>query len=162
MAVAAMTDSVERSQQTGFRPGRIISPGTARQLGTFGLFVPAPAQRRTLDVGGMSLDVKSAEGGLLWVSFGELTGGDVPAAALAPLAARFGEWAVDGVTAPAPHAMAPEWKRLSDVVELLFAAGATVFLIGAALPDFGPDSPFSLLLRVESDEELPAGQTSGC
>ncbi|QCO99307.1 cell division protein ZapE [Arthrobacter sp. 24S4-2] len=158
-----MTDSVEHSQQTGYRPGRIISPGTARQLGTFGLFVPAPGQRRTLDVGGAPLEAKSAEGGLLWIGFRELTAGTVAAADLASAAARFGEWAVDGIPAPADaRAVSPEWKRLSEVVELLFAAGATVFLIGAPLPGFGPDSPFSRLLRVQSDEELPAGQTSGC
>jgi hypothetical protein len=106
--------------------------------------------------------VKSAEGGLLWIGFGELTGGTLSAAGLAPLAARFGEWAVDGIPASAdPHSASPEWTRLSDVVELLFAAGVTVFLIGAALPDFGADSPFSLLLRVESDEELAAEHSSG-
>lgn len=157
-----MTHPVEYNQPSGFRPGRMISPGTGRQLGTYGLFVPAPGQRRTLDVGGTSLSVKSAEGDLLWIGFRELTGGALAAADLAPLAARFSEWAVDGVPASAgPHATSPEWTRLSDVVELLFAAGVTVFLIGAALPDFGADSPFSLLLRVESDEQLAAEHTSG-
>jgi hypothetical protein len=157
-----MTDPVEYNQPSGFRPGRTISPGTARQLGTLGLFVPAPGQRRTLNVGRTSLEVKSAEGGLLWIGFRELTGGTLSAADLAPLAARFGEWAVDGIPASAdPHATSPEWTRLSAFVELLFAAGVTVFLIGTALPDFSADSPFSLLLRVESDEQLAAEHTSG-
>ena len=157
-----MTGSVEHSQQTGYRPGRIISPGTARQLGTFGLFVPAPGQRRTLDAGGTPLEAKSAEGGLLWIGFRELTAGTLAAADLAPLASRFGEWAVDGIPALADaRAVSPEWARLSEVVELLFAAGVTVFLIGAALPGFGQDSPFSLLLRVESDEDLAAKHSSG-
>jgi hypothetical protein len=46
-------------------------------------------------------------------------------------------------------------------VDLLFGADVTLFLIGAALPEFGADSPLSLLLRVESDEELPAEHSSG-
>ena len=157
-----MTDSAEHGRQTGYRPGRIISPGTARQLGTFGLFAPAPGQRRTLDAGGTPLEVKSAEGGLLWIGFRELTARTVAAADLAALAARFGECAVDDIPAvTGARAFSPEWARLLEVLELLFAADVTVFLIGAALPDFGAESPLSLLLRVESDEELAAGHSSG-
>ncbi|MDV8146661.1 hypothetical protein [Arthrobacter sp. B10-11] len=147
------------------RPGRILIPGTARQLGTFGLFVPAPGQRRTMEVAGHPLEVKSAEGDLLWISFRALAGCPAAAADFASLAARFGEWVVDGVPDPAaagaPAWNSPQWKQLLAVVDVLFAADATVFLIGKALPDFGADSPLSLLLRVESDEELPAGNSSG-
>lgn len=87
-----MTDSSSRGEYPGaerpsagvplpaFRPGRILTPGTARQLGTFGLFVPAPGQRRTMEVAGHPLEVKSAEGDLLWLSFQALT--DCPAAAV--------------------------------------------------------------------------------
>jgi len=152
--------------QPASRPGRILIPGTARQLGTFGLFVPAPGQRRTVEVTGEPLDVKSAEGDLLWTGFQELT--DCPAAAadFATLAARYREWVVDGVPAPAtaggPEGQhSAEWTRFLAVVDLLFESDVTLFLVGAALPDFGAESPLSLLLRVESDEELPAGHSSG-
>jgi hypothetical protein len=153
-----MTDSVAGGPQPAFRPGRIIIPGTARQLGTFGLFVPAPGQRRTLEAAGKPLDVKSAEGDLLWIGFRELSGaatGDVVS-----LAERFGEWVVDGLPGDAV-AGSPEWQHFLDVMDLLFAADVTLFLIGPALPEFGADSPLSLLLRVESDEELPAEHSSG-
>ena len=155
-----MTDSLAGGPEFGFRPGRIIIPGTARQLGTFGLFVPAPGQRRTVEVAGKVLDAKSAEGDLVWFGFRELIRAAPADAAL--LADRFGEWVVDGLPAQEPAvAGSPEWQQFLDIVDALFAADATLFLIGAALPDFGPDSPLSLLLRVESDEELPA-EHSGC
>ncbi len=155
-----MTDSLAGSPQSAFRPGRIIIPGTARQLGTVGLFVPAPGQRRAVEVAGRTLDVKSAEGDLLWIGFRELTG--AAARDVASLAPRYGEWVVDGIPAPAdPVGGAPEWQKFLDIVDLLFAADVTLFLIGAALPEFGADSPLSLLLRVESDEELEAGHSSG-
>ena len=153
-----MTDSLAGSPQSAFRPGRIIIPGTARQLGTVGLFVPAPGQRRAVEVAGGTLDVKSAEGSLLWIGFRELTG--AAARDVASLASRYGEWVVDGIPAPA-EPVAPEWQKFLHMVDRLFAADVTLFLIGAALPEFGADSPLSLLLRVESDEELQAGHSSG-
>lgn len=156
-----MTDAFATGQQRDYRPGRLLIPGTARQLGMFGLFEPAPGQRRTIDVAGKQLAVKSAEGDLLWIGFRELTGGPASARDLAALAARFGEWVVDGIPARAVAGGTPEWHLFLDVVELLFAADVTLFLVSAALPDFGADSPLSLLLRVESDEDLPAGHSSG-
>lgn len=156
-----MTDSLAGSPQSAFRPGRIIIPGTARQLGTVGLFVPAPGQRRAVEVAGGTLDVKSAEGSLLWIGFRELTTG-AAAGDVASLASQYGEWVVDGIPAPAePAAGSPAWRKFLDIVDRLFAADVTLFLIGAALPEFGADSPLSLLLRVESDEELQTGHSSG-
>lgn len=155
-----MTGSPAETQQQALRPGRIIVPGTARQLGTFGLFAPAPGQRRTVDVAGRPMEVKSAEGDLLWVGFGELTGAEATARAFASLAVRFREWVVDGLPSGAA-AGSPEWQQFLAVVDLLFAADVTLFVIGPAMPEFGPDSPLSRLLRVESGEELPAEHPSG-
>lgn len=157
-----MSDSLAGGRQSAFRPGRIIIPGTARQLGTLGLFVPAPSQRRTVEVAGREVDVKSAEGDLLWIGFRDLTGPAAPD--VASLAPRYGEWVVDGIPAPAAAdapSGSPEWDTFLDVVDVLFAADVTLFLIGAALPEFGAESPLSLLLRVESDDALAAGQSSG-
>ncbi|MBP1135457.1 hypothetical protein JOE31_001689 [Arthrobacter sp. PvP023] len=156
-----MTGSPAETPQQAFRPGRIIVPGTARQLGTFGLFAPAPGQRRILDVAGRPLEVKSAEGDLLWVGFRELTGAAAPARDFASLAVRFREWVVDGLPSQAGAAGSPEWQQFLDVVDLLFAADATLFAIGPGVPELGPDSPLSRLLRVESDEEPPAAHRSG-
>ncbi|WP_052500584.1 AFG1/ZapE family ATPase [Arthrobacter sp. SPG23] len=156
-----MTGSQAGGPQPALRPGRILVPGTARQLGTFGLFAPAPGQRRTVDVTGGPLEVKSAEGDLLWVGFRELTGAAAPARDFAALAGRFGEWVVDGLPSRAGAAGSPEWQRFLDVVDVLFAADVTLFVIGPALPEFGPDSPLSRLLRVDSDHELPAAHSSG-
>ncbi|KQR82834.1 hypothetical protein ASF98_02205 [Arthrobacter sp. Leaf337] len=156
-----MSDAFDAGQQPEYRQGRLLIPGTARQLGTFGLFEPAPGQRRTIDVAGRPLAVKSAEGDLLWIGFRELTGGPASARDFAALAARFGEWVVDGIPAQAVAGGTPEWHLFLGVMDLLFAADVTLFLVSAALPDFGADSPLSVLLRVESDEELPEGPSSG-
>jgi AFG1-like ATPase len=157
-----MSDPVQNSTHEGFRPGRIIRPGTPRQLGTFGLFPPPAARQRTLTVAGRPLVVKSADADLLWVSFHQLVEGPVPAADCADLAAQFGTWVVDDVpAAPAGTAGSPAWQRFHALAEILFAADATLFLVGASPPVFGPDSPLSLLLRAESDEELAAKQESG-
>lgn len=157
-----MSDTVENGPHAGFRPGRIISPGTPRQLGTFGLFPPPAARQRTLTVAGRPLEVKSADADLLWISFHQLSGGAVPAAECADLAAQFGTWVVDDVPAAAGGtAGSPAWQRFDALVEILFAAGVTLFLVGESPPVFGPDSPLSLLLRAESDEELADKQASG-
>jgi hypothetical protein len=156
-----MAASLPGGPQRPLRPGRIITPGTARQLGTFGLFAPAPGQRRTVDVAGRPLEVKSAEGDLLWVGFRELTGTAAPARDFASLAGRYREWVVDGLPSRSGATGYPEWQQFLDVVDLLFAADVTLFVIGPALPEFGRESPLSRLLRVESDEELPAEHTSG-
>ncbi|MBT2594359.1 AFG1/ZapE family ATPase [Arthrobacter sp. ISL-72] len=157
-----MADPLTGSHPRTFRPGRIIVPGTSRQLGAFGLFTPAPGQRRTVEVAGRPLSVKSAEGDLLWISFGELTAGNPAARDFDALAARFGEWVVDGVPGASDAAVSPEWRLFLDVVDLLFDRNVTLFVIGAVLPDVRADSPLALLLRVESDEELPDEQSSGC
>ncbi|CAN7435329.1 hypothetical protein LJR078_002896 [Arthrobacter sp. LjRoot78] len=143
------------------RPGRVLVPGTAKQLGAVGLFVPAPGQQRTLEVSGHPLAVKSAEGGLLWIGFRHLTGTPVAAGDFAALAARYPEWVIDGVPAPPAPAGSPEWQQFLDVVELLFDADVTLFLIGAALPPFSAGSPLSRLLRAESDEQMAEEFTSG-
>jgi len=156
-----MADPLTGSRPPAFRPGRIIIPGTPRQLGTFGLFTPAPGQRRTVEVAGRPLSAKSAEGDLLWISFGELTAGNPAARDFDALAVRFGEWVVDGIPGPSA-AESPDWQLFLDVAELLFDRNATLFVIGAVLPDVRADSPLALLLRVESDEELPDERSSGC
>jgi cell division protein ZapE len=55
--------------------GRIIIPGTERQLGTYGLFPPSPAQQRAVTPTRHQLTAKNAEPELLWISFAELCGG---------------------------------------------------------------------------------------
>lgn len=157
-----MSDSVHNSPHAGFRPGRIIKPGTPRQLGTFGLFPPPASRRRTLTVAGRPLEVKNADADLLWVSFGQLAGGPVTAEECADLAAKFGTWVVDDVPpAAGGNTGSPAWQWFHALAEVLFAADVTLFLIGASPPVFGPESPLSLLLRAESDEELAAKQESG-
>lgn len=161
-----MPESVENSPHPGLRPGRVISPGTPRQLGTFGLFPPSAAQRRTMTVADTPLEVKSAEADLLWVGFRQLVDGAASPADFAGLAEQFGVWVVDGVPSSPEGASGSAsgsalWQRFSEVADVLFQADVTLFLVCALPPDFGQDSPLSLLLRVEADDDAAAEYASG-
>jgi hypothetical protein len=165
-----MPESVENSPHPGLRPGRVISPGTPRQLGTFGLFPPSSAQRRTMTVADTPLEVKSAEADLLWVGFRHLVDGAASPADFAGLAEQFGVWVVDDVPSTPEGASgsahdsassSAKWQRFSEVADVLFQADVTLFLVGALPPDFGPDSPLSLLLRVEAADDAAAEYVSG-
>lgn len=112
--------------------GRIITPGTEHQLGTYGLFPPSAAQQRTLTPATVPLTAKNAEPELLWIGFAELCGGAATHADYAALADQHTTWVVDGV--PAPDAvsaeMAARWIRFGEAVEALRERGRTLFLIG--------------------------------
>jgi cell division protein ZapE len=119
-----------------FARGRIITPGTERQLGTYGLFPPSPAQRRTLKPTTLALTAKCAEPELLWFTFAELCAGQVPTADYEVLARRHSTWVVDGVPAPdsgpSPQG-SPAWDRFSTMVDVLYARDITLFLVGTGL-----------------------------
>jgi predicted ATPase len=111
--------------------GRIIIPGTERQLGTYGLFPPSPAQQRTLTPTRHQLTAKNAEPELLWISFAELCGGTASLADYGVLAGQHSTWVIDGV--PAPGADLPDkstWLRFGGLVDALCERGVTLFLIG--------------------------------
>lgn len=172
--------------KAAFRRGRIIIPGTARQLGVFGLFPPPPAQQRVLTTPTGPLTVRSAEPELLWTSFAQLCGGPaVPD--YRTLAAGYSTWVVDGVPSPAAGGRASPasgvvqaaaeaaWQRFCEVVDVLYDADITLFLVGPGLLDWPaavavPVLParlaraadrLALLERVESDEALAAEHSSG-
>lgn len=172
--------------KAAFRRGRIITPGTARQLGVFSLFPPPPAQQRILTTPAGPLAARSAEPELLWTSFAQLCGGaQVPG--YRALAARYSTWVVDGVPSPAAgggasaasgvvHAAAEAaWQRFCEVVDVLYDADVTLFLVGPGPLDWPaaaavPGLParlaraadrLALLERVESDEALAAEHSSG-
>jgi cell division protein ZapE len=166
--------------KAAFLRGRIITPGTARQLGVFGLFPPPPAQQRILATCTGALTARSAEPELLWTSFGHLCGGPaVPD--YRSLAVGYSTWVVDEVPSPAAGvggsgAAGAAWQHFCEVVDVLYDADITLFLVGTGPLDWAaadaavPGLPaelaraadrLTLLERVESDEAPAAEHSSG-
>ncbi|UZX04045.1 cell division protein ZapE [Arthrobacter sp. CDRTa11] len=149
-----------------FARGRIITPGTEHQLGTYGLFPPSSMQHRTLMTAGGPLAAKNAEPDLLWTSFAELCAGTVPEADYHALAGQHAAWVIDGVPAPdtdqSPQKSAA-WERFGTLVGILYERDITLFLIGTRLP---PDMariapPLSFLEYVESAGDIIVEEISG-
>ncbi|WP_242701592.1 AFG1/ZapE family ATPase [Arthrobacter cavernae] len=124
----------------GFRTGRIITPGSPRQLGRLGLFPPSDTQRRILTPTTRPITARNAEPDLLWISFAELCGGPSTEADFRALAAEYRMWVIDGVPSPQlAQALGPaaDWERFSKVVEVLHEQDIALFLIGAGPFDWG-------------------------
>jgi predicted ATPase len=118
--------------QDGFSRGRIITPGTPAQLGAFGLFPPSKSQERILTPTTQRLTVKAADD-MLWVGFAELCGGIMSTADYLALAGDYETWVIDGVPSPTVESAAGSasaWQRFSDVVDVLYDRGITLFLVG--------------------------------
>jgi cell division protein ZapE len=169
-----------------FERGLIITPGTDRQLGAYGLFPPGPSQQQLLELPTRTLTAKSAAPDLLWISFAELCGGALEPADCAALAGRFSAWVIDGVPSPRVESdagsgsgPADPWQRFLDVLDLLREQDATLFLIGRGPLDWESPGPLpanaaapapleriadrlALLRRIESDEQLEDEETAGC
>ncbi|WP_245413329.1 cell division protein ZapE [Arthrobacter celericrescens] len=160
----------------GFRRGRVISPGTPRQLGAFGLFPPPPSEHRTLTPTAQPLAVKAA-GDVLWVAFAELCGGLMSTADYLALAAEYRVWVIDGVPSPghgSADGSAAAWQRFSNAVDVLYDEDVTLFLVGRGPLDWDAGhgtalpvdmariaSRLSLLERVVAGDGTPDGGTAG-
>jgi hypothetical protein len=136
-----MTSTVNSEWSQGFSGGRIIIPGTARQLGAFGLFRPSPSQR--------------AEGGVLWISIGELLAQNIPVPELTDLAATHRTWVLDANVPELVSGSSPLAKRFVEVASVLERCDVTVFLVSASPLPLGSANPLSTLEVAESSEELP-------
>ena len=171
-----------------FERGLIITPGTDRQLGAYGLFRPAPSQQQSLELPLHTLAAKSAAPDLLWVGFAELCGGPLESADYRALAARYPVWVIDGVPSPVVESdaalgagSAGAWKRFLEVLDQLREHDVTPFLMGRGPLDWASPGPgpadagperaatlariadrLAVLRRLESDEELEDEQTGGC
>ncbi|XAS66346.1 AFG1/ZapE family ATPase [Micrococcaceae bacterium Sec5.7] len=167
----------------GFLLGRVISPGSALQLGAYGLFPPSSVQQRILTPTTQPLTAKSAGGELLWMSFAELCGGLASTADYLALAAEYRTWVIDDVPSPAVESSAgtaSAWQRFSNMVDVVYDQDITLFLIGIGPLDWDaaasgptgsrPTSPadmarvahtLSLLARVQSADERSTEEMSG-
>ncbi|MDR6987639.1 cell division protein ZapE [Paenarthrobacter nitroguajacolicus] len=115
-----------------FRSGRVISPGTPRQLGRLGLFRPPSSQSRVVSPTTQPIIVKNSDPDLLWVGFEELCNGLTSTSDFLVLADHYKTWVIDDVPSPAKadSASAPAWQRFSNVVDVLYDQDVRLFLIG--------------------------------
>ena len=166
----------------GFHRGLVITPGTDRQLGAYGLFRPSSAQRDVLALSTGPLAVKGAGPDLLWASFAELCGADRSVADYVLLAGKFPAWVVDGVPLPSAESAAgpADWQRFLALLDVLYERDVTPFLIapgplGSSLAEPQGAVPeelaavlsligkrLSVLHLIESDEQLADEESGGC
>lgn len=166
-----------------FQRGLIITPGTERQLGAYGLFRPSPPQQQVFALPSGPLTARSADPNVLWVSFTALCAGPRTDADYIALAGQFPSWVIDGVPSPAVQAAAgtaAAWHRFLDLVGVLHERDRVLILVGAGPLDWEASGRstgvpveeasvlariaerLSVLRRIQSDEELEDEQTSGC
>jgi cell division protein ZapE len=169
------------SQPPALREGRIIVPGSSRQLAAYGLFHPQPDRHRALPSGSRTFDAKALEPDLLWFSFDELCAPGTSAEDYSVLAAGPELCVIDGVPAPEPAdagSWAEAWEQFAAVLAVLAARNATLFVVGTGPMDWaaaasgaadarlraslaGIDRLLAGLGRVESDEAIAVEGVSG-
>lgn len=163
------------------KAGRIIVPGTDRQLAAFGLFPPSSAQHGEVAAAAHTFTAKASDAELLWIGFGELCRLEASPAAYADLARRHPLWVVDGVPAPGSAGAVKDvgaWAQFAAVLAVLAAEGTTLFVVGRRPMDWDAAAHeaedaglraslaavarrLELMVRVESDESVAVVGVSG-
>lgn len=164
------------------REGRIVVPGSSRQLAAYGLFPPPSGQHRAAESGSRVFTAKVVEPELLWISFDELCAPGTSWEDYYLLAAGAEAWVIDGVPAPEPGHAGPRaeaWALFASALAVLAVRGTTLFVVGTAPMDWAAaasaacgdarlrsafediDRLLAKLKRVESDEAVAVEGTSG-
>ncbi|OAE02462.1 hypothetical protein [Arthrobacter sp. OY3WO11] len=161
--------------------GRILVPGSSRQLAVYGLFPPPPGRQRTAGAGSRVFAAKAREPELLWISFDELCAPGTFREDYSLLASEAELWVIDGVPAPDPSDAGPRaeaWELFAAALAAAAARGTTLFVAGTAPLDWAAasmsaDDPrlrsalaeaarlLAQLKRVESDETVAVEGVSG-
>ena len=161
--------------------GRILVPGSSRQLAVYGLFPPAPGQHRKAGAGARVFAAKACEPELLWISFDELCAPGTSKEDYSFLAEGPELWVIDEVPAPSPSDAGPRaeaWELFAAALTVAAARGTTVFVAGAPPMDWAAASGWAedarlrsalaeaarllaRLKRVESDETVAVEGVSG-
>ncbi len=161
--------------------GRILVPGSSRQLAVYGLFPPPPGRHRAAHAGSRVFAAKACEPELLWISFDELCAPGTSREDYSLLAAGAELWVIDGVPPPEPSDAGPRaeaWELFAAALAAAAARGTTLFVVGTAPMDWGAASVsaddarlrsalaetarlLAKLKRVESDETVAVEGVSG-
>ncbi|WP_136611935.1 P-loop NTPase family protein [Sinomonas albida] len=138
-------------RRAGWSASRVLVPGTAAQLGAFGLFAPAAGAAVVLPAGNAGMRALAADRELLWLTFVDVARAAADGADWASLAPRHALWVVSGVPvlAVAPRQAAEAFRSLA---ETLRAADVPLFVV--ALADPGP-LPEALPVETADDGGLP-------
>ena len=164
-----------------FREGRIIVPGSSRQLAVYGLFPPPVTQQRTVRAGTRAFAVKVHEPELLWVSFDELCAPGASSEDFSLLPAGPDVWVIDGIPSTEPSDSghrADAWEHFAAVLAVLARRNVTLFVVGTRPMDWAAASAraedarlqsgfedigrlLAKLKRVESDEAVAVEGVSG-
>ncbi|HEU4667380.1 MAG TPA: hypothetical protein VFS79_06930 [Arthrobacter sp.] len=170
-----------RPEPPVLRDGRIIVPGSSRQLAAYGLFPPQPGRYRVLHSGSRTFEAKALEHELLWISFDELCAPGTSAEDYSVLAAGPETWVIDGVPAPEPAdagLRAEAWEQFAALLAVLAAGKAALFVVGTRPMDWAAasaaaedgrlratltdiDRLLAGLKRIESDETTAVEGVSG-
>jgi predicted ATPase len=163
------------------REGRIIVPGSSRQLAVYGLFPPPVTQERTVPAGTRAFAVKVYEPELLWVRFDELCAPGASGEDFSLLPPGPDVWVIDGVPSPEPSDSghrADAWEHFAAVLAVLARRNVTLFVVGTRPMDWAAASEqaddarlqsafadigrlLAKLKRIESDEPVPLEGVSG-
>lgn len=161
--------------------GRIIVPGSSRQLAVYGLFPPPVTRQRAVRAGTRAFAVTVHEPELLWVSFDELCAPGASSEDFSLLPAGPDVWVIDGVPSPEPSDAgnrADAWERFAAVLAVLARRNVTLFVVGTTPMDWVAASAraedarlqsvfqdigrlLAKLKRIESDEPVAMEGLSG-
>ncbi|MEA5453331.1 hypothetical protein SPF06_01215 [Sinomonas sp. JGH33] len=135
----------------GWSSSRVLVPGSASQLGAFGLFSPPEGAATVVRAGDAQLHALEADDDVLWLTFGEVARAGADGVDWAELALRHALWVVSGVPvlAGVPGESA---GALAALTEVLREHDVPLLLVAHEEP--GP-MPARLPVDVDSGVALP-------
>lgn len=123
------------TRATEFERGGFLWPGTGAQLAQAGLVPPAPAERRTVPLGGRSVTALAVRGDAVWFDFTDLCAGPYSTIDYLRLADRFRDWTLSGLPPLSTTGRDPA-QRFADLVDILCDRDRRLHLVaGAPLAD---------------------------
>ena len=151
---------------SGYSAGHLMVPGTRRQLDEAGLTIPSSSEQTTIRPTTHSFRALRAAKGQAWFDFRDIC--DAPSAAsdYLHLARHHDHVVIDGIPAPG-RADPSAWKRLANLIDVLYDRDIRTDLICIAVPDPGASgghavdtarraSRLAALRRPDDDTTLPA------
>lgn len=119
---------------TGYASGHVLVPGSARQLRAAGLTIPTAEEQIHIKPTTHGFPALRASAGQVWLDFRAICDGPTAASDYLYLAGEFDHVVIDGI--PAPGRAGPSaWKRLANLIDVLYDRDIRTDLICVATPD---------------------------